>query len=42
MPDEENAPYEVWKAEVEKRLSPLGDEVILVGHSEDLGPGVGK
>ena len=33
MPDEENAPYQAWKAEIETRLSALKGGVILVGHS---------
>lgn len=33
MPDEENAPYEAWKAEIETKLAALNGEVGLVGHS---------
>jgi uncharacterized protein len=33
MPDEENSPYDLWKAEIEAQLSALRGEVFLVGHS---------
>lgn len=33
MPDEENAPFDAWKAEIETRLAVLDGEVLLVGHS---------
>lgn len=33
MPDEENAPYEAWKAEVETTLAAVKGDDVLVGHS---------
>jgi predicted alpha/beta hydrolase family esterase len=33
MPDEENAPYPAWTAEIESRLASLNGPVTLVGHS---------
>ena len=33
MPDEGNAPYERWKAQIEEHLAAISGEVILVGHS---------
>lgn len=33
MPDEENSPYELWRAEIEKHLAALPGAVALVGHS---------
>lgn len=33
MPDEDDAPYELWKQEVQKAISEMGDQVVLVGHS---------
>jgi predicted alpha/beta hydrolase family esterase len=33
MPDENNAPYELWKREIEKRIQRMSEPVILVGHS---------
>src|SRR5215211_804238 len=33
MPDEENAAYPAWKAEIEARLAAMTGPVALVGHS---------
>src|SRR5262245_39274151 len=33
MPDEENAPYPEWKAEIDARLAAMQGSVVLVGHS---------
>jgi uncharacterized protein len=33
MPDEDNAPYEQWKQQVETELATMSGPVILVGHS---------
>ena len=33
MPDEGNAPYERWKAQIDQHLAATSGEVILVGHS---------
>ncbi|MGH8240028.1 MAG: alpha/beta fold hydrolase [Steroidobacteraceae bacterium] len=33
MPDEENAPYPAWKAEIDSRLAAMKSPVALVGHS---------
>lgn len=33
MPDEENSPYDPWKAEIEAQLAVLHGDVSLVGHS---------
>lgn len=33
MPDEENAPYEQWKHEIEKELASMQGSIILIGHS---------
>ncbi len=33
MPDPENPAYEPWKAQLEKELTALEGEAILVGHS---------
>ena len=33
MPDEENAPYEQWKHQIEKKLATMHGSLILIGHS---------
>lgn len=33
MPDEENAPYEQWKHQIEKELATMQGPIILIGHS---------
>src|SRR4051812_42242423 len=33
MPDEDNASYAAWKAEIDSRLAPMTGSVALVGHS---------
>ena len=33
MPDEENAPFELWKQVIKDEIATLGEKVILVGHS---------
>jgi predicted alpha/beta hydrolase family esterase len=33
MPDEENAPYEQWKQQVETEMAALSEPILLVGHS---------
>jgi serine hydrolase len=33
MPDEENAPYELWKHQIEKELATMQGPIILIGHS---------
>jgi uncharacterized protein len=33
MPDEENSPYRLWKAEIDSRLAAMTGAVALVGHS---------
>jgi predicted alpha/beta hydrolase family esterase len=33
MPDDENAGYEAWKAQISRELAKVDDQVILVGHS---------
>lgn len=33
MPDEDNAPYEQWKQQIEKELVAMQGPIILVGHS---------
>jgi uncharacterized protein len=33
MPDEENAPYEQWKRQIEKELAMMQGPIILIGHS---------
>jgi predicted alpha/beta hydrolase family esterase len=33
MPNEENAPYEQWKQQIEKELDAMAEPMILVGHS---------
>lgn len=33
MPDEDNAPYEIWKGVIEKMLREMQNPVILAGHS---------
>ena len=33
MPEEENAGYEAWKAQISEELTKVDDPVILVGHS---------
>jgi len=33
MPDEDNAPYELWKRTIEKQLLAMQKPVVLVGHS---------
>ena len=33
LPDEENAPYEQWKHQIEKELATMQEPIILVGHS---------
>lgn len=33
MPDEENAPYEQWKRQIEKELATMQGPIILIGHS---------
>ena len=33
MPDEVNAPYDAWKAQIQKELNTALESVILVGHS---------
>lgn len=33
MPEEEGSGYEAWKAQISRELAPLGDKIILVGHS---------
>jgi uncharacterized protein len=33
MPDEKSSPYDLWKAEIGRRLAALNVEVVLVGHS---------
>jgi uncharacterized protein len=33
MPDEANAPYELWKRKVEKEITVMQKPVVLVGHS---------
>src|SRR5688572_22692774 len=33
MPDEDNAPYEQWKRQIEKELAEMRGPIILVGHS---------
>jgi predicted alpha/beta hydrolase family esterase len=33
MPDEDNAPYEQWKQQIEKELVAMQEPIILIGHS---------
>jgi predicted alpha/beta hydrolase family esterase len=33
MPDEENAPYEQWKQQIEQALATMQGPIVLVGHS---------
>src|SRR5215813_2297937 len=33
MPAEDNAPYELWKQQVERELAAMSGPVVLVGHS---------
>lgn len=33
MPDEENAPYEQWKHQIETELATMQEPIILIGHS---------
>ncbi len=33
MPDEDNAPYDLWKKKVQDEIAAVGGPVILVGHS---------
>jgi predicted alpha/beta hydrolase family esterase len=33
MPEEENAGYEAWKAQISKELAEVDDQIIFVGHS---------
>jgi uncharacterized protein len=33
MPDEENAPYEQWKHQIEKELATMQGPIVLIGHS---------
>jgi uncharacterized protein len=33
MPDEDNAPYEQWKQQIENELAAMTGSIILVGHS---------
>lgn len=33
MPDEENAPYEEWKHQIEKELATMQGPIVLIGHS---------
>jgi predicted alpha/beta hydrolase family esterase len=33
MPDEDNAPYEQWKQQIERELAAMHGAIILVGHS---------
>jgi uncharacterized protein len=33
MPDEDNAPYEQWKQQIEKELAVMQGAIILMGHS---------
>jgi predicted alpha/beta hydrolase family esterase len=33
MPDEDNAPYEQWKRQIEKELAAMQGPIILIGHS---------
>ncbi len=33
MPDEDNAPYDHWKQQIEKELAAMAEPAILVGHS---------
>jgi uncharacterized protein len=33
MPDEDNAPYEQWKQQIEKELAAMQGSIILIGHS---------
>src|SRR5262249_29993356 len=33
MPDEDNAPYEEWKQQIETELAAMSGPVLLVGHS---------
>ncbi len=33
MPDESNAPYEVWKAIIEQEMAAMPGAIVLVGHS---------
>jgi predicted alpha/beta hydrolase family esterase len=33
MPDEDNAPYELWKQQIEKELAAMQGPIILIGHS---------
>ena len=33
MPDEDNAPYDLWKQQIEEHLDAAQEPIILVGHS---------
>jgi uncharacterized protein len=33
LPDEDNAPYELWKQQIEKELVAMQGAIILIGHS---------
>jgi len=33
MPDEENAPYEQWKHQIDKELATMQEPIFLIGHS---------
>jgi len=33
MPDEDNAPYKLWKEKIESELNSMSDPIVLVGHS---------
>ena len=33
MPDEENAPYDQWKHQIEKELATMQEPIMLIGHS---------